>query len=49
MKFFEDDNKNIFETGNIIFADLILRDQSNLYIIIKKKKVRGIMILMEKV
>jgi len=26
---FEDDNKKIFETGNIIFADLILRDQSN--------------------
>tara|TARA_E500000331_G_scaffold321030_1_gene335009 strand:+ start:154 stop:1461 length:1308 start_codon:yes stop_codon:yes gene_type:complete len=39
---FEDENKKIFETGNIIFADLILRDQSNsLYYFEDKKKDGG--------
>ena len=38
---FEDDNKNIFETGNIIFADLILRDQSNALYYYKEKKNEG--------
>ena len=38
---FEDDNKNIFETGNIIFADLILRDQSNTLYYYKEKKSEG--------
>ena len=37
---FEDENKKIFETGNIIFADLVLRDQTNtLYYFDKKKDV----------
>ena len=38
---FEDDNKKIFETGNIIFADLILRDQSNALYYFKDKKSEG--------
>ena len=38
---FEDDNKKIFETGNIIFADLILRDQSNGLYYFKDKKSEG--------
>ena len=38
---FEDDNKKIFETGNIIFADLILRDQSNSLYYFKDKKSEG--------
>ena len=39
---FEDENKKIFETGNIIFADLVLRDQNNtLYYFDEKKKDEG--------
>ena len=38
---FEDENKKIFETGNIIFADLILRDQNNAFYYFKKKKSEG--------
>ena len=38
---FEDENKKIFETGNIIFADLILRDQSNSLYYFKDKKSEG--------
>ena len=34
---FQDDGGKIFETGNVIFADLILRNQKNtLYYLIKK-------------
>ena len=38
---FEDDNKKIFETGNIMFADLILREQSNPLYFFKDKKNQG--------
>ena len=38
---FEDENKKIFETGNIIFADLVLRDQSNTLYYFDKKKDEG--------
>ena len=38
---FEDENKKIFETGNIIFADLILRDQNNSLYYFKDKKSEG--------
>ena len=38
---FEDDNKKIYETGNIMFADLILRDQSNPLYFFKDKKNQG--------
>jgi len=38
---FEDDSKKIFETGNIIFADLILRDQNNSLYYFKDKKSEG--------
>ena len=38
---FEDENNKIFETGNIIFADLILRDQSNALYYFKDKKSDG--------
>ena len=38
---FEDENKKIFETGNIIFADLVLRDQSNTLYYFKEKKSEG--------
>ena len=38
---FEDDKKKLYETGNIIFADLILRDQSNPLYFFKDKKNEG--------
>ena len=38
---FEDDNKKIFETGNIVFADLVLRDQSNALYYFEEKKSEG--------
>ena len=38
---FEDDNQKIFETGNIIFADLILRNQNNTLYYFKDKKNEG--------
>ena len=38
---FEDDNKKIFETGNIVFADLVLRDQSNALYYYEGKKSEG--------
>ena len=38
---FEDDKKKIFETGNIIFADLVLRDQSNALYYFNEKKNEG--------
>ena len=38
---FEDENKKIFETGNIIFADLVLRDQTNTLYYFDKKKDEG--------
>ena len=38
---FEDENKKIFETGNIIFADLVLRDQANTLYYFDKKKDEG--------
>ncbi len=38
---FEDENKKIFETGNIIFADLVLRDQANTLYYFDKKKDKG--------
>jgi len=38
---FEDENKKMFETGNIIFADLILRNQSNSLYYFKDKKSEG--------
>ena len=46
---FEDDNKKIYETGNIMFADLILRIKVIHYIFLRTKKIKGITILMEKV
>ncbi len=38
---FEDENGKIFESGNIIFADLFLRDQSNALYYFKDKKDGG--------
>ena len=38
---FEDENKKIFETGNIIFADLVLRDQNNALYYFDEKKDEG--------
>tara|TARA_B100001540_G_scaffold102062_1_gene91988 strand:- start:1032 stop:2336 length:1305 start_codon:yes stop_codon:yes gene_type:complete len=38
---FEDDNNKVYETGNIMFADLILRDQSNPLYFFKDKKNQG--------
>jgi len=38
---FEDENGRIFESGNIIFADLVLRDQSNALYYFKDKKDEG--------
>jgi len=38
---FEDDNGKIFETGNIVFADLKLRGQSNSFYHFKKKGSEG--------
>ena len=38
---FEDENKKIFETGNIIFADLVLRDQTNALYYFDQKKNEG--------
>ena len=38
---FEDDDGKIFETGNIIFADLVLRDQNNPLYYFKNKKSEG--------
>ncbi len=38
---FEDDNGKIFETGNIIFADLVLREQNNPLYFFKYKKSEG--------
>ena len=38
---FEDDNGKIFETGNIIFADLVLREQNNPLYYFKYKKSEG--------
>ena len=38
---FEDDNKNIFETGNILFANLRLRGQNNSLYFFKNKGVEG--------
>ena len=38
---FEDENKKIFETGNIIFADLVLRDQTNTLYHFDKKEDEG--------
>ena len=38
---FEDDNGKIFQTGNIIFADLQLRGQSNSLYYFDKKKSKG--------
>ena len=38
---FEDENNKIFETGNIIFADLVLRDQTNSLYYFDKKKDTG--------
>ena len=38
---FEDENKKIFGTGNIIFADLVLRDQTNTLYYFDKKKDEG--------
>ena len=46
---FEDDEGKIFETGNVIFADLILRNQKNTFYYFDKKKVQAIMIKMVKV
>ncbi len=38
---FEDDNKKLYETGNIIFADLILKNQNNALYFFKDKKNEG--------
>ena len=38
---FEDDNGKIFETGNILFADLNLRGQNNSFYYFKKKGSEG--------
>lgn len=38
---FEDDNGKIFGTGNVIFADLKLRGQSNSLYYFKKKDSKG--------
>ncbi len=38
---FEDDNGKIFETGNILFADLKLRGQNNTFYYFKKKGNKG--------
>ena len=38
---FEDDEGKIFETGNVIFADLILRNQKNTLYYFGKKKSEG--------
>ena len=38
---FEDDDGKIFETGNIIFADLVLREQNNPLYYFKDKKSEG--------
>jgi len=38
---FEDDDGKIFETGNIIFADLVLREQNNPLYYFKYKKSEG--------
>ncbi len=38
---FEDDDGKIFDTGNIIFADLVLREQSNPLYYFKYKKSEG--------
>ena len=46
---FEDDKGKVFETGNIIFADLKLSGIIIHYIILIKKEVRGILIKMVKV
>ena len=38
---FEDDEGKIFETGNVIFADLILRNQKNTFYYFDKKNSEG--------
>ena len=38
---FEDDNGKIFETGNILYADLNLRGQNNSFYYFKKKGSEG--------
>ena len=38
---FEDDEGKIFETGNVIFADLILRNQKNTFYYFNKKNSKG--------
>jgi murein DD-endopeptidase MepM/ murein hydrolase activator NlpD len=38
---FEDDNKNIIETGNVLFADLNLRGQNNSFYYFKNKDGEG--------
>ena len=46
---FEDDNGKVFETGNIIFADLKLSGKNNELYYFNKKKMKGITIKMVKV
>ena len=46
---FVDENKKIIETGNILFANLILSGEDNSLYYFDKKKVWGITIRMEKV
>ena len=46
---FEDDDGKVFETGNIIFADLKLSGKIILYIILIKKEVKDTMMRMVRV